>query len=110
MTVYFATYGKEKLVKIGHTGGSPKKRLMGGNTFNPHRLKLIGTIPGPVMLEKFIQRLLQPYHYDREWFRYTPELKWAIKKITAVELEDIFKAFDKIKKIIKEALSIGELT
>jgi hypothetical protein len=60
----------ESFVKIGWSM-TVKRRLNQISANNPHDIELLGTAPGTISDEGFIQMLLErPYRQKGEWFKY----------------------------------------
>jgi len=77
--IYFIVAGC-KYVKIGYSC-NPHDRLKELQTGNPHKLKLIATIPGLYNTEKELHSVFSPFKMEGEWFRYTGSLKDCVLSI-----------------------------
>jgi len=69
--VYFLRDGDH--IKIG-TSTDVRARVAGGQTMNPRKLVLIGSIPGGRQLEESLHLKFWPLRVRGEWFTAAPEL------------------------------------
>lgn len=72
--VYFAEAVGLNLIKIG-VAADVAKRLEGLRTGCPVPIKLLGTMPGDVEIERFLHQDLAPHRTHGEWFRKSPEVE-----------------------------------
>ncbi len=77
--IYFIRYGKQKLVKIGHSATHPRVRMMQMQTGTPETLFLIGMAPGGPDVEAAWHLRFAHLRVRGEWFRWEPELREAAK-------------------------------
>lgn len=76
--VYFARCGD--FVKIGFSQ-MPSQRVHDLAAGTPYDLKVLKIIPGNRQHEARLHDCLDEYHHRREWFRLTPELLAAIRRM-----------------------------
>lgn len=83
--VYFIAVGDPiQHVKIGYTGGDPRKRLKALQTANPLRLTILGFVLGNEDYERELHSVLHDDRLAGEWFNYTPQ----VQRIIASEMEN----------------------
>jgi len=78
-TVYFIFDGEA--VKIGYSTKA-LKRLKSLQTSHSRMLKIIGTMPGSIRLEKQLHKKFRRLRVRNEWFRYTKEIARYIEANT----------------------------
>jgi hypothetical protein len=78
-TVYFIFDGEA--VKIGYSTKA-LKRLKNLQTSHSRTLKIIGTMPGSIRLEKQLHKKFRRLRVRNEWFRYTKEIARYIEANT----------------------------
>jgi T5orf172 domain len=66
--VYFIQAGAGGPIKIGFTRGSPAKRMHDLQCGCPWELRLLGSVPGKKLNEKWLQEKLSEFKMRREWF------------------------------------------
>jgi hypothetical protein len=78
--VYFIAAGDPiQHVKVGYTGGDPRKRLKALQTANPHKLTILGFVLGNEDYERELHDVMRDYRLAGEWFEYTPHVERIIK-------------------------------
>lgn len=77
--IYFFRAEKEA-IKIGYSKNGIEGRKRAVQTGNHRKIKLIGSIPGGISLEKRIQKKFKKYHLHGEWFEYNIEIAEFPKK------------------------------
>lgn len=77
--VYFIRAGRTATIKIGWAL-DPDKRLDAMQTGCPHKLLLIGFIPGGRAIEQEWHREWKHLRINREWFRLDTDLRMAINQ------------------------------
>ena len=75
---------KNGFIKIGSTTDLPE-RIRSLQQGNPHKLKIIATIPGCYNVEKKIRKDLETSRFRSEWFEPTDEVLDYIEKIQRVD-------------------------
>lgn len=76
--IYFIRCGK--YIKIGYSS-NPEQRLKELQVGNPHKLKLVNTMPGDSKTELSLHKLYDSKRVHGEWFRYEGDLKRSIISI-----------------------------
>jgi hypothetical protein len=82
--IYFAYDEERNLIKIGFSS-EPEARMLDFRRTREgahHNVKLIGTMPGDMLVEMRIQGMFAHLRMEGEWFRATPELWKFIKSAT----------------------------
>lgn len=75
--IYFVQIGEDGPVKIGWAR-DVKRRLAQLQTGQPHKLRLLGQIPGGLTAERKVHEKLAAHRMTGEWFQpSTPVLEWA---------------------------------
>jgi hypothetical protein len=72
--IYFVQSEGDGSIKIGFTSTPFAKRLETLKTGSPHKLKLLGIMPGLKKQERQLHRHFSAARMSGEWFRPTPEL------------------------------------
>ncbi len=82
MAVYFMHQPHDGHLKIG-SGGIPKKRVSDQQVGNPHKLVLLGSIPGGKPEERETQKFFDRFRLPgrREWFRAEPEMMAMVHRL-----------------------------
>jgi hypothetical protein len=70
----------KEYVKIGYSV-DPNARLLELQTGNPHKLKLLATMPGETQTEASLHKLFEKCRVNGEWFKYDRFLKACIMAI-----------------------------
>ena len=81
MAIYFFFNEVEQIVKIGYTEQRLKDRVSQLRTAAPNCRPLGNPIPGSRETEKQLHQRFAKYRINREWFRYTGELKTYIAHV-----------------------------
>ena len=97
--IYFIVAG-HKFVKIGYSS-NPEERLKELQTGNPHKLKLMATMPGLFATESELHSTFSHLKMEGEWFRYTGNLKSCI-----ISINDNGRKYKDIKTV-KQLLENG---
>lgn len=92
--VYFIAAGDPpKAVKIGHAR-NVRQRLVGIQTGNHERVRLVGTLPGGPALERVMHRRFAHLHLRGEWFLWSDEIAAVVAAndvpFSGLGLEDAF--------------------
>jgi hypothetical protein len=66
--IYFIKDTVSQAIKIGHSD-NPEKRIGSLQTGNPHKLQLLGTVPGTELDEVRYHDQFASYRMEGEWFR-----------------------------------------
>jgi hypothetical protein len=77
--IYFIQCGRQKLIKIGHSKGHPRTRMMTMQTGSPERLHLLGMAPGDPDVEAEWHQRFAHLRVRGEWFEWNAELRAAAK-------------------------------
>lgn len=75
LMIYFIQ--AKKHIKIGYSD-DPCTRLRELQTGNPHKLKLMATMPGDSQTEIGLHEVFKKYRVEGEWFKYTGHLQCCI--------------------------------
>lgn len=107
--VYFVSGGCSA-VKIGWSGGDPKRRVTDLQVGNPKKLTLLHVAPGDRKLEKALHRALKFCRLHGEWFesaepRMIPTVRELLGDPGALDdlLENPISAYERAKTLLREA-------
>ena len=91
--VYFVEAEGTDMVKIGYARNL-RARLSGLSVGSPHRLILLGTLPGGADLEAELHERLAEHRVNGEWFRRSPAVNAVIATTNKPSLPNANEAAD----------------
>lgn len=86
MSIYFIRAGRT--VKIGYTGGDPRKRLAALQTGNHRRLDLVLAIPGELADEARLHDRFAAHRVTGEWFTYARPVRALVRSLRGWDLSE----------------------
>lgn len=106
MAVYFVQNGETKRIKIG-SSDKPKSRISNLQTATDCELKLLGTIPGDVVVEKQLHEEFADHRHRGEWF--DGAILAAIEKLVAEKAPYAYR-FEQMLRASEHQTIFYELT